>query len=106
MSDCIQVTTTAPSKEEAGRIAKLLVERRLAACVQVAGPVESHYRWKGNLERSTEWLCLIKTRRSNYAAVEAAIRASHPYEVPEIIACPIEAGSEPYLAWLRSETDG
>ena len=106
MSDCIQVTTTAPSKEEAGRIAKLLVERRLAACVQVAGPVESHYRWKGNLERSTEWLCLIKTTRMNYPAVEAAIRASHPYEVPEIVACPIESASASYLAWLRAETDG
>ena len=106
MSDCIQVTTTTPSREEAGRIAKLLVERRLAACVQVAGPVESHYRWKGNLERSTEWLCLIKTTRMNYPAVEAAIRASHPYEVPEIVACPIESASASYLAWLRAETDG
>jgi len=106
VSDCIQVTTTTPSREEAGRIAKLLVERRLAACVQVAGPVESHYRWKGNLEHSTEWLCLIKTTRGNYEAVEAAIRANHPYEVPEIIAGPIESGSASYLAWLRAETDG
>ncbi|NPV05288.1 MAG: divalent-cation tolerance protein CutA [Syntrophaceae bacterium] len=104
MGDFIQVTTTAPSREEAERIARSLVERRLAACVQVAGPIESHYRWKGTLERSTEWLCLIKTRRANYAAVEAAIRAGHPYEVPEIVACPIEAGSEPYLAWLSAET--
>ncbi|OPY04066.1 MAG: Divalent-cation tolerance protein CutA [Syntrophaceae bacterium PtaB.Bin038] len=104
MSEFIQVTTTAPSREEADRIAQTLVERRLAACVQIAGPVESFYRWKGALERSTEWLCLIKTRRANYAAVEAAIRAGHPYEVPEIISFPIEAGSEPYLAWLRAET--
>ena len=104
MHDFIQVTTTVPSKEEADNIARSLLERRLAACVQVAGPVESHYRWKGALERSTEWLCLIKTRRANYAAVEAAIRANHSYEVPEIIACPIETGSEPYLAWLRDET--
>lgn len=105
MHDFIQVTTTVPSKEEADNIARSLLERRLAACVQVAGPVESHYRWKGNLERSAEWLCLIKTRRANYAAVEAAILASHPYEVPEIIACPIETGSEPYLAWLLAETE-
>ncbi len=104
MSDFIQVTTTAPSREEADRIAQTLVERRLAACVQIAGPVESHYRWKGALERSTEWLCLIKTRRANYAAVEAAIRANHSYEVPEIIACPIETGSASYLDWLRAET--
>jgi periplasmic divalent cation tolerance protein len=106
MSDFIQVSTTAPSKEEADRIAQILVERRLAACVQVMGPIESHYRWKGSLERSAEWLCLVKTTRGNYAAVEAAIRASHPYEVPEIIACPIESGSEGYLAWLRAETAG
>ena len=105
MSDFIQVSTTAPSKEEADRIAQILVERRLAACVQVMGPIESCYRWKGTLERSAEWLCLIKTRRANYAAVEAAIRANHSYEVPEIIACPIEAGSEPYLSWLRAETE-
>jgi periplasmic divalent cation tolerance protein len=106
MSDFIQVSTTAPSREEADRIAQILVERRLAACVQVMGPIESHYRWKGALERSAEWLCLVKTTRGNYAAVEAAIRASHPYEVPEIIACPIESGSEAYLAWLRAETEG
>lgn len=106
MSDFIQVTTTAPSKEEAGRIAQTLVESKLAACAQVMGPIESHYRWKGALEQSTEWLCLVKTRRANYAAVEAAIRANHSYEVPEIVASPIEAGSESYLAWLRAETAG
>lgn len=106
MSDFIQVTTTAPSKEEAGRIARTLVESKLAACAQVMGPIESHYRWKGALEQSTEWLCLVKTRRANYAAVEAAIRANHSYEVPEIVAIPIEAGSESYLAWLRAETSG
>ncbi len=104
MAETIQVMTTTPTREEAAKIAAALLENRLAACVQVAGPVESHYRWKGALERSTEWLCLIKTRRANYAAVEEAIRANHSYEVPEIIACPIEAGSEPYLAWLRAET--
>ena len=106
MSDFIQVTTTAPSREEADRIAQILVERRLAACVQVMGPIESCYRWKGALERSAEWLCLVKTTRGKYAAVEAAILANHPYEVPEIIACPIESGSEAYLAWLRAETEG
>ncbi len=106
MSDFIQVSTTAPSKEEADRIAQILVERRLAACVQVAGPIESCYRWKGALERSAEWLCLVKTTRGKYAAVEAAILANHAYEVPEIIAFPIETGSEAYLAWLRTETEG
>ena len=106
MSEFIQVTTTASTREEACRIAKALLERRLAACVQIAGPVESHYWWKGQLEQSAEWLCIIKTLRVKYASVEAAIRATHSYEVPEIVAVPIDAGSASYLAWLRNETSG
>lgn len=106
MSEFIQVTTTASTKEEAGRIAKALLEQRLAACVQIAGPVESHYWWKGRLEQSAEWLCIVKTLRVKYAAVEAAIRAAHSYEVPEIVAVPIDTGSAPYLAWLRGEVSG
>ncbi len=106
MSEFIQVTTTASTKEEAGRIAKALLDRRLAACVQIAGPVESHYWWKGQREQSAEWLCIIKTLRVKYASVEAAIRANHSYEVPEIVAVPIETGSAPYLAWLRGEASG
>ncbi len=106
MGDFIQVTTTASTKEEAAKIAKALLEGRLAACVQILGPIESRYRWNGKIEQSTEWLCLIKTSRGKYPAVEAAIRANHSYEVPEIVACPIELGSEPYLDWLRSETAG
>jgi periplasmic divalent cation tolerance protein len=106
MGDFIQVTTTASTKEEAAKIAKALLEGRLAACVQILGPIESRYWWNGKIEQSTEWLCLIKTNRGKYSAVEAAIRANHSYEVPEIVACPIELGSEPYLDWLRSETAG
>jgi periplasmic divalent cation tolerance protein len=106
MGDFIQVTTTASTKEEAAKIAKALLEGRLAACVQILGPIESRYWWNGKIEQSTEWLCLIKTNRGKYPAVEAAIRANHSYEVPEIVACPIELGSEPYLDWLRSETAG
>ena len=106
MSDFIQVSTTAPSKEEADRIAQTLVERRLAGCVQIMGPIESCYRWKGALERSAEWLCLVKTTRGNYAAVEAAILANHPYEVPEIVALPLVAGHAPYLAWLDESVRG
>jgi periplasmic divalent cation tolerance protein len=106
MGDFIQVTTTASSKDEAEKIARALLEQRLAACVQVVGPIESHYWWKGKIERSGEWLCMIKTLRGKFPAVESAIRANHSYEVPEIIACPIEGGSEPYLNWLRNETAG
>ncbi|MGN6664524.1 MAG: divalent-cation tolerance protein CutA [Solirubrobacterales bacterium] len=100
MADCIQVLTTAGSEEEAGRIASLLVERRLAACVQVAGPVTSRYRWQGEVEEEREWQCMAKTTRAAYAAVEAAIRELHSYEEPEIIATPILAGSPGYLAWI------
>ena len=106
MRDFIQVTTTASTKDEAAKIAKALLEQRLAACVQVVGPIEIRYWWKGKIEQSGEWLCIIKTIRERYPAVELAIRANHSYEVPEIVACPIEGGSESYLEWLRNETAG
>jgi periplasmic divalent cation tolerance protein len=105
MSDCVQVLTTAGSEEEAGRIASLLVERRLAACVQVVGPVASRYRWRGKIEEEREWQCLAKTTRAAYAAIEAAIREAHSYEEPEIVATPIVAGSAGYLAWIDENVD-
>lgn len=100
MGDYVQVLTTAGSEEEAGRIASLLVERRLAACVQVVGPVVSRYRWQGAIEEEREWQCLAKTTRAAYEKVEAAIREVHSYDEPEIIATPIVAGSAGYLAWI------
>ncbi len=100
MSEYVQVMTTAGSEEEAGRIASLLVERRLAACVHVVGPVVSRYRWQGKVEEEREWQCLAKTTRAAYEAVEAAIRELHSYDEPEIVATPIVAGSAGYLAWL------
>jgi periplasmic divalent cation tolerance protein len=96
----LQVTTTAGSREEADRIATSLVDRRMAGCVQIIGPVRSVYRWQGEIEHGEEWLCQIKTTREQYAAVEAAIREIHSYDCPEIIATPIIAGSEAYLKWL------
>ena len=92
--------TTAGSEEEAGRIASLLVERRLAACVQVVGPITSRYRWRGEVEEEREWQCLAKTTRAAYEAAEAAIREVHSYDEPEIIATPIVAVSPGYLAWI------
>lgn len=103
MEGFIQVTTTTEKKEDAERIARSLVETRLAACVQIVGPIESIYRWKGRIETTGEWLCLIKSRRDNYEAVEETIRSLHPYEVPEIVAVPFTAGSRDYLGWLRDE---
>jgi periplasmic divalent cation tolerance protein len=104
MTDFIQVHTTTASKEDAERIAAALVERRLAACVQIVGPITSVYRWQGKTETSSEWLCVAKTQQSLYGQVEAAIRELHSYEVPEIVATPIVAGSENYLNWVREET--
>src|SRR5262245_45985402 len=102
MSGYIQVLTTAGSEEEAGRIAGALVEGRLAACVQVVGPIASTYRWQGEVERASEWQCLAKTEAGRYNEVEAAIRAVHSYEEPEIVALPILAASPGYLAWISA----
>ena len=103
MSDFIQVFTTTSRKEEADTIAAALVDRRLAACVQVVGPMTSVYRWQGKVETSQEWLCVIKSRESLYPALEEAIEELHSYEVPEIVALPIVAGSAAYLSWLERE---
>ena len=100
MKSYIQVTTTTETKEEAEKIAQYLVEQKLAACVQITGPIASTYRWKGKVETAQEWLCLIKTREDLYDKVEKAIKELHSYETPEIIAVPIIKGSSEYLSWL------
>ena len=100
----IQVVTTTALREEAERIARELVEARLAACVQIVGPIISTYRWQGKIEAGEEWQCWAKTRGELFARVEEAIRRIHPYEVPEILAVPVVAGSANYLAWLDAET--
>ena len=102
----VQMSTTAGSIEEAQRIADRLVEQRLAACVQVTGPISSTYRWNGEVQRSEESMCIIKTRRDLVEAVEESIRSLHSYENPEIIVTSIEGGSADYLAWIASETAG
>jgi periplasmic divalent cation tolerance protein len=104
MSEYIQVVTTTATSEDAQRIAAALVQERLAACVQVVGPITSIYRWKGKLQSSEEWQCLAKSRRELYDRIEQAIRRLHPYEVPEIMALAVVAGSPSYLAWLDEET--
>jgi periplasmic divalent cation tolerance protein len=104
MVDALQVFTTVDDRDVAERIANALISRRLAACVQIMGPVTSVYRWQGKVETSPEWLCIIKTQQSRYPTVEAAIRELHTYQVPEIVAVPIVAGAAGYLAWLRQET--
>jgi periplasmic divalent cation tolerance protein len=99
-TEYLQVLTTVESEAEAERIAAALVDRRLAACVQVLGPITSRYRWQGKVEEAREWQCLAKTESERFEQVEAAIRELHSYEEPEIIATPIIAGSKGYLAWV------
>jgi len=101
-----QVTTTLESESAAAALAGTLVEERLAACVQVIGPVRSTYRWKGAVERATEWLCVAKTAEDRLQATVARIRTLHPYELPEIVATAIDAGDTGYLEWIRRETAG
>jgi periplasmic divalent cation tolerance protein len=100
MADYLQVSTTVGSEQEAEQLGAALVERRLAACVQIIGPIASRYRWQGAVERSQEWLCLAKTEAGRYPQLEAAIRELHSYDEPEIVATPIVAGSKGYLDWI------
>lgn len=98
--EVIVVTTTVADRADAERIAAALVAKGLAACVQVSGPIESTFRWKGQIETAQEWVCAIKTRHDRYHDVERAIRELHSYEEPEIVAVPVVAGSRGYLRWL------
>ena len=104
MPSFIQVFTTVEKREDARKIAEVVVGRRLAACVQVVGPIGSTYWWKGKVEDAEEWLCLMKTRKEFYGKLEEAVKSVHPYEEPEIIAMPIVEGSEGYLRWIEVET--
>jgi periplasmic divalent cation tolerance protein len=98
----IAVFMTAPNKEEASRLAETLVERNLAACVQILPPMESVYRWQGKVERQQEILLIAKTINSKFAELEREVRAVHSYETPEIVAVPLTALSEPYRQWLNA----
>lgn len=104
MTPAFQVSTTLATRPAAAELAAVLVEERLAACVQVIGPVESVYRWKGAVEHTTEWLCLAKTAEPRLEALVDRVRSLHPYEQPEIIAVPITGADPGYLEWLRRET--
>lgn len=99
------VLTTAGDESVAARIASGLVERRLAACVNVVPQVRSTYRWEGAVRTDGEWLLVIKTRRDRFDAVAAAVRELHDYELPEVVLIPIEAGEAGYLAWIDASVD-
>ena len=105
MITAIIILVTAGSETEAEKIARALVEERLAACVNIVSPIRSIYRWEDKVQDDREWLLVIKTQSTHFAAIEARVKALHSYQVPEVIALPIVAGSEPYLDWLKSATE-
>ena len=98
------VLTNAPDRAVAEKIARALVEQKLAACVNILAPCSSVYRWQGNVETAAEVPLLIKTRADIYAEVETAIKSLHPYELPEIVAVPVAHGSSEYLEWINAAT--
>ena len=106
MPEAIVVLCTIPEDFDALGLASELVERSLAACVQIGPDVTSVYRWQGALEKSAEKILLIKSRSGLFGPLEAAIKSRHPYEVPEIIALPVSNGHAPYLDWLAASTVG
>ncbi|MEX0937573.1 MAG: divalent-cation tolerance protein CutA [Pirellulales bacterium] len=104
MQPTVQITTTIDSEQAAEQIATALVGRRLAACVQIVGPVRSTFRWEGKIEISPEWMCIIKTAADRADDVQSAIRELHGYDVPEILVTPVTGGNRGYLDWVHSET--
>jgi periplasmic divalent cation tolerance protein len=100
------VFTNLPDRAAAERVADLLIEKKLAACVNILAPCRSLYRWKGAVQHDEEHPVLIKTTAERYAELERALRSAHPYELPEIVAVPIERGLAAYLDWVSEETAG
>jgi len=106
MTDAIVVLSTCSSEAEAERLARMLVERRLAACVNVVPGVRSFYRWQGAIESAAEWLLVVKSSRDLFAALASALEQAHSYEVPEVLALPVVEGAAKYLNWLASSLEG
>ena len=105
MSNARIVLTTAGSQEEARKIAHALVERRLAACVNIVPQIESVYRWQGKLESATEWLLIIKTQASAFERVRDAVKELHSYDLPECVMLEVAEGSKKYLDWIAGNID-
>ncbi|WP_283135526.1 divalent-cation tolerance protein CutA [Rhizohabitans arisaemae] len=103
-AEYLAVLTTTDSAERARELAATAVERRLAACAQIDGPIRSVYRWQDTIQDDTEWRVLYKTTADRYPDLEAHIKSVHTYDTPEIIATPITAGNDAYLTWLHTET--
>jgi periplasmic divalent cation tolerance protein len=102
-TECVVVITTCPDDDLASRVANVLVERKLAACVQ-ASAITSTYRWQGAIETGREVRLMIKAKSADYDAIEACIKELHSYENPQVVALPIVAGSQSYLDWIDAQT--
>ncbi len=105
MSGTVVIRSTVPSRDDAVRISTILVEERLAACVQVGGPITSVYRWEGEVRTGEEWVIEAKTRDGSRTALVTRLRELHPYQVPEILILPVTGGHAPYLEWIARETE-
>jgi len=104
MNEVILILTTAPADERAEEIARVLVDERLAACVNIGAPMISIYRWQGSVAREAESQLVIKTTRDRVAAVETRLRTLHPYELPEFLVMPAGAASQSYAEWVSAQT--
>ena len=103
MTDKIVVFSTCGSADEAERLARKVIDERLAACVTLVMPVRSFYRWEGQVQDAAEWLLMIKTSRALFSGLREALESVHSYQTPESIALPVVEGSPNYLAWMTSE---
>jgi periplasmic divalent cation tolerance protein len=106
MTNARIVLTTVGLKEAADKLAEQLVERRLAACVNIVGPIRSVYRWRGAVHHDAEYLLLIKTTAERAAELQSELKSLHPYELPECVEVAVTGGSEEYLAWVAVEVSG
>jgi periplasmic divalent cation tolerance protein len=104
MTDAILVLTTLPTADAAAEVAKTVVDEKLAACANILPALRSIYRWEGKVQDENEVLVLLKTRQAQYERLKARILGLHPYEVPEVLAIPVEQGNQPYLDWIARET--
>ncbi len=103
MTSYIEVHITTASEDEAELLANVLIEKKLAACVQVSGPIRSHYIWEGRTESELEWCCNVKTALELFPALVETVRANHSYKCPQIIVLPILAGNQDYLDWMNEQ---
>ncbi|WP_017599152.1 divalent-cation tolerance protein CutA [Nocardiopsis lucentensis] len=102
----VRVETTVDSREGAERVARSLIEHRLAACAQVSGPITSFYRWEGEVQTDEEWMVVAKTSADRVDGLTAHVVEVHPYDVPEVVAVPVTRGNASYLSWVGDETRG